>query len=618
MNLSACILKKEIAGLIIEIIRRDEMKEKRFSYWLIIILISILLPSCGPSQKQIDQLSTQIAYEIFSSLTPNASDTHRETPMPAFIEQALTSSPVEPISGLPDGTDGYPWWNDSVFYEIFVRSFYDSDGDGIGDINGIIQKLDYLNDGDPSTDTDLGITGIWLMPVFPSPSYHGYDVTDYYAINPDYGTMDDFRTLLDEAHTRGIRVIIDLVVNHTSNQHPWFQQAKDPSSPYHDWYIWSDTNPSYTGSWGQQVWFPIYGQYYYSTFTSGMPDLNYNNPDVTAQMEDVVQYWLEDVGVDGFRMDAAKHLIEEGTIQANSASTHNWWKDFRLFYKQIAPEALVVGEVWDDTSITAAYLQGDELDLSFEFWWAGAVIEAVNTGNNQALQSQMQTSDSQIPALQYATFLTNHDQDRVLDQLNNDENRMRIASALLLTSPGVPFIYYGEEIGMRGNQIHERIRRPMQWTGDAAFAGFTSGSPWQALGDGWMIANVADEMQNSESIWSNYRDLIKIRNEHAALRVGDLTLLTTTNNAIVSYLRVSEAETILVIINLSDQPVDAVWLAKSESLLTEGTYQLAPILGSDYFDPLEVNENGGLFHLLDTPQIEAYGVYILQLEADTP
>ncbi|MBG0786519.1 MAG: DUF3459 domain-containing protein, partial [Anaerolineaceae bacterium] len=569
---------------------------------LILILISALLPACGPSQEQINQLSTQIANEIYSSLTPNVTALPTETPTPQPMAVEIS---VDPILGLPEGTDGYPWWNDTLFYEIFVRSFYDSDGDGIGDINGIIQKLDYLNDGDPDTDSDLGITGIWLMPIFPSPSYHGYDVTNYYDINPEYGTMDDFKTLLEEAHSRGIRVIIDLVVNHTSNQHPWFTQAKDPSSPYHDWYIWSDTNPGYMGSWGQQVWFPIYGQYYYSTFTSGMPDLNYNNPEVTDQMEDVVQFWLEDVGVDGFRMDAAKHLIEEGMIQANSASTHNWWKDFRPFYKQINPEALVVGEVWDDTSITSAYLQGDELDLSFEFWLAGAVIEAVNAGDNQALEDQMEYSYSEIPNMQYATFLTNHDQDRVLNQVNSDENRMAAASALLLTSPGVPFIYYGEEIGMTGSQIHERIRRPMQWTGDAAFGGFTTGSPWQALGEGWMVTNVADERLDSDSIWSTYRDLIQIRNQHAALRVGDLVMLTTTDEAIISYLRVSEDEAVLVLVNLSNHPVDEVWLAKSDSGLSAGEYQLAPLLGSESFNPMHVSESGGIFHLIDTPQIPA-------------
>ncbi len=592
------------------------MNKKALIVIAVMCMIAILA-ACNPSQQQIDQLSTRIAGEIYGSLTATAIQTltspvETETPITPEIEPV--AYPVEPVIGLPQGTDGYPWWNDSVFYEIFVRSFFDSDGDGIGDLNGIIEKLDYLNDGDPETTTDLGITGIWLMPIFPSPFYHGYDVTDYYDINPEYGTVDEFKSLLDEAHARGIRVIIDLVINHTSSQHPWFLQAADPSSPYHDWYIWSDTDPGYTGSWGQQVWYPSHGDYYYSSFTSSMPDLNYTNPDVTAQMEDVVQFWLEDVGVDGFRMDAAKHLIEEGIIQANSDSTHAWWKDFRTFYEQISSDALVVGEVWEDTSITAVYLQGDELDLSFEFWLADAMISAVNGSWSEGVNNQMELSFSLIPDMQYAVFLTNHDQDRVFSQLDEDDQKMALAASLLLTSPGVPFVYYGEEIGMQGEQIHERIRRPMQWVGDAAYAGFTTGMPWQALGTGWMLYNVTDEAANPDSILSWYRTLINIRTQHAALRVGDLAVLTTTNDAVYSCLRVSDNEAVLVIINLSGQPVDEVWLTKSESSLQEGTYQLVPILGDGDFELIEFNGQGGLFHLVGEPQIPAYGVLIFQLQ----
>ena len=581
------------------------------------VCIIVILAACGPSQAQIDRLSTQIAGEIYGSLTATAAQalvTPVETVTPATSAVALDAYPVDPVTGLPQGTGGYPWWNDSVFYEIFVRSFYDSDGDGIGDLKGIIEKLDYLNDGDPNTTTDLGVTGIWLMPIFPSPSYHGYDVTDYYDINPEYGTMEDFTLLLTEAHARGIRVIIDLVINHTSSEHPWFLQAADPSSPYHDWYIWSDTNPAYTGSWGQQVWFPFHGSYYYGSFTSTMPDLNYTNPEVTAQMQDVAAFWLEEIGVDGFRMDAAKHLIEEGIIQANSDSTHAWWKDFRFFYKQVSPNALVVGEVWDDTWITAQYLQGDELDLSFEFSLADAMIRSANGGLSEAVSDQMNRSYSQIPDLQFATFLANHDQDRVFSQLGENEDKMALAASLLLTSPGVPFIYYGEEIGMVGSQIHERIRRPMQWLGDVAYSGFTKGSPWQAMGNGWKLYNVEDEANDLDSILSLYRDLINIRSQHAALRVGDLTLLTTTDEAVYSCLRVSDSETVLVIINLSDQPIDEVWLTKSGSSLQEGTYQLALIMGAGNYDPIEFNAQGGLFHLVNA-EIPAYGVIILQLQS---
>ena len=590
---------------------------KKASVFITGVCIIVILAACGPSQTQIDQLSTQIAGEIYGSLTATAAQAlvaPVETVTPATSAVALDAYTVDPVIGLPQGTDGYPWWNDSVFYEIFVRSFYDSNGDGIGDLQGIIEKLDYLNDGNPNNASDLGITGIWLMPIFPSPSYHGYDVTDYYDINPEYGTMEDFTQLLDEAHARGIRVIIDLVINHTSSEHPWFLQAADPSSSYHDWYIWSDTNPGYTGSWGQQVWFPFHGSYYYGSFTSTMPDLNYTNPEVTAQMQDVAAFWLEDIGVDGFRMDAAKHLIEEGIIQANSDSTHAWWKDFRSFYQQVSPNALVVGEIWDDTLITAQYLQGDELDLSFEFSLADAMLRSANGGLSEAVSNQMNRSYSQIPDLQFATFLANHDQDRVFSQLGENEDKMALAASLLLTSPGVPFIYYGEEIGMVGSQIHERIRRPMQWLGDVAYSGFTTGSPWQAMGNGWKLYNVEDEANDPDSIFSLYRDLINIRSQHAALRVGDLTLLTTTNEAVYSCLRVSNSEAVLVIINLSDQPVDEVWLTKSESSLQEGTYQLAPIMGMGNYDPIEFNAQGGLFHLVNA-EIPAYGVIILQLQS---
>ena len=252
--------------------------------------------------------------------------------MPAAVPAAVP--PVAPISGLPQGTDGYPWWNDSVFYEIFVRSFYDtSGGDGIGDLNGLIEKLDYLQ--------DLGVTGLWLMPIHPATSYHGYDVKDYYSINPDYGTLDDFKRLLAEAKKRNIRVIIDFVLNHTSQEHPWFVASQDAQSPNRSWYVWSKTDP------GQPHWHrAANGDYYYGFFGEHMPDLNYTNPEVTARMEDVARFWLQEIGVDGLRLDAAKYLVEEGTVVQNSDSTHQWYRNFRPEYKQYNPDAMTIGEVW--------------------------------------------------------------------------------------------------------------------------------------------------------------------------------------------------------------------------------------------------------------------------------
>ena len=269
------------------------------------------------------------------------------------------------------------WWKDAVFYEIFVRSFADSNGDGIGDFNGLTQKLDYLNDGDPKTTTDLGVTGIWLMPIQPSPSYHGYDVSDYYQINPDYGTIDDFKLFLSEAKKRGIRVLMDLVINHTALDNQWFMMSAGGYAKFADWYIWSDTNPGYKGPWGEDVWHPLAGHYFYGVFSEAMPDLNYRNPDVTAEMDNVADYWLQTVGVDGFRIDGAKHLIEQGETQENTDATHAWFKDFHSYLQTLNPEALTVGEVWSPSDDAAPYVADDELDLVFNFPLADDILAGV-------------------------------------------------------------------------------------------------------------------------------------------------------------------------------------------------------------------------------------------------
>src|SRR5574342_674378 len=316
---------------------------------------------------QMKNISNLIPILVFISVLSGCAAPTPTVTLAPTLESTAAPSPNE-------GREEFHWWNDTVFYEIFVRSFYDSDGDGIGDFNGITAKLDYLNDGDPNTTTDLGVTGLWLMPIHPSPSYHGYDVTDYYAVNPQYGTMDDFKRLLAEAHKRGIRVIIDFVLNHTSDQHPWFAASRDPNSPYRDWYVWSKTDPG-TGGWRV-----AYSGFYYGSFGDTMPDLNYRNPAVAKQMEDVVRFWLKDVGVDGFRLDAAKYLIEEGTVIQNSDSTHSWYRQFRSFYRNLDPQAMTVGEVWDISPTAASYAEGDQLDLTFDFSLAAAFLTSARAG----------------------------------------------------------------------------------------------------------------------------------------------------------------------------------------------------------------------------------------------
>ena len=533
-------------------------------------------------------------------------------PAPTATPTPAKAVPVQPVSGLPAGTDGYPWWNDTVFYEIFVRSFYDSNGDGIGDFNGLTAKLDYLNDGDPKTSTDLGVTGLWLMPIHPSPSYHGYDVTDYYNVNPQYGTLDDFKRLLAEAHQRGIRIIIDMVLNHTSSEHPWFMRAQDRQSPYRDWYIWLDIDPGFTGPWGEKVWHYSSSGYYYGVFWEGMPDLNYRNPAVTAQMEDVARFWLQDVGVDGFRLDGARHLIEAGTVQADTDLTHAWYRNFRQFYKNFSPQAMTVGEVWTTTDVVAKYVQGDQFDLAFDFDLANSFVNSAKNRSASDARLRLAIATKLFQPGQFATFLTNHDQNRVMSVLGDDVGKAKAAATLLLTAPGVPFVYYGEEIGLLGKKPDEDIRRPMQWTGEAN-AGFTTGTPWRAPYVDYERKNVAAQTNEANSLLAHYRTLIRLRNEHVALRVGDYYAVDANNKAVLASLRAAKGEVVLVVVNLDRDPLRDVQLSLGSGPLS-GQYAVLPVLGSGTFASLTSNAAGGFDAYQLLPELPANGSLILQLQ----
>ncbi len=499
---------------------------------------------------------------LITSCTPTVTQTL--TPSPTTI----TTSPSAAAAG---------WWRDAVFYEIFVRSFSDSDGDGIGDFNGLTRKLDYVQ--------SLGVSALWLMPIHPSPSYHGYDVLDYYAVNPQYGTMDDFKRLLDEAHRRGLRVIIDLVLNHTSSRHPWFLDANnDPQSAYHSWYVWSDASRG-------RYWHPGNQGYYFGLFCNCMPDLNYNNPDVTAQMQKATRFWLDDIGVDGFRMDAVKHLIEEGDKIENTPATHTWLKGFHTFYKTGNPDVYAVGEVFDATAFIAKTYTGDQLDQVFNFELASGFIHSANGGGKSALESALRFAARDLPSGEYATFLTNHDQDRVMDVLNNDVNKARVAAALLLTSPGTPFIYYGEEIGMLGKKPDEDIRLPMQWTDDPVTAGFTDGKPWRAPAATTVSANVAVQDKDANSLLNHYRALIALRNAQPALRTGSLVLLETGNPAVYASLRSEANETLLILVNLGGKVVTDYQLGSASAALQDGTYAPETLFGSGSAGTLTVANN---------------------------
>lgn len=468
----------------------------------------------------------------------------------------------KPTAASPATTQWkHDWVNSAVFYEVFVRSFADSNGDGIGDLPGLISKLDYLNDGDPKTTTDLGVDALWLMPVFVSPSYHGYDATDYDHINPAYGTNEDFARLCREAHRRGLRVILDLVLNHTSDQHPWFvASASSPKSDKRDWYVWRPDNPGWTQPWGRNpTWHEKNGAFYYGIFWGGMPDLNFRSPQVRAEMKRIAKEWL-DRGADGFRLDATRHLIEAGggAAQNDSPETHAFLSEFAGFVRSVKPEAILVGENWTDTDTIATYFGkadkvkgGDQLPMNFNFPLAGAIVDGVRKGDAQGLASTIREMQKTYPpGVIDAPFLTNHDMVRVATQLGGDPALLRSAAAVLLTLPGAPFLYYGEEIGLANGpgEDDEFKRTPMPWDATSR-GGFTTGKPWFAFAPGQEKINVAAETNDPNSLLASYRALVHARRLSEALRLGTLELLSSPGAAL-AFTRRTDRQSVLVLHNL--------------------------------------------------------------------
>jgi len=547
---------------------------------LSVFLIILALTACAPARP------TEIP-----TATPGVEPI--ETPLPGS----------EPAAGhaLPE-----KWWNETVFYEIFVRSFRDSDGDGIGDFDGITEKLGYLQ--------ALGITGLWLMPINPSSSYHGYDVTDYFAVNPDYGAMDDFKNLLEQAHEYDIKIIIDFVLNHTSARHPWFQAAQTPGSEYHNYYVWRDSDPGALGPWGAQAWYRASnGLYYYAIFWDQMPDLNYNNPKVREEVKQITAFWLEDVGVDGFRLDAARYLVEDQK-SADSDSNHSFLAEWGAYYRSLNPRAFTVGEAWTDNANVKPYVSTDtELDAAFNFDLSNAILDALNTSNNALLRFVLQTTIRDFPGQENANFITNHDMPRVMNQLgNNKESKAKAAAAILLTAPGIPFIYYGEEIGMSGTKPDELIRTPMQWSSDPG-AGFSSGIPWEPVNDDSLIVNVNAQAGDPTSLLNHYRTLIQLRNAHPALRNGKTYVAGSNSKKLVAYLRASGDDILLTLVNLDDEPVDKYTLNVSVGPLS-GDYQVVSLLDDSAVAQVTANDKGGFDDYAPLPEIPAYGVFVLQLK----
>lgn len=476
------------------------------------------------------------------------------------------SNPTTAPSGAAYAVDEQPG---TVFYEIFVRSFYDTNGDGIGDLNGVTAKLDYLK--------ELGIGGIWLMPINSSPSYHGYDTSDYYQINAEYGTIDDLKMLLDEAHKRDIKVIMDLVVNHSSTEHPWFKAAiSDENSPYRNWYtiVNADKNVKADGATGGNPWHANGNSKYLGVFWEGMPDFNFDEPKVREEMIAIGQYWLE-LGLDGFRLDAAKHIYGNFASTEKSADTQAknkaWWQEFRAGMITVKPDVYLIGEVWDSLAVIAPYFD-KAFDSAFDFDLASRILGAASGERDADFAFSLGRAygvyeKSSNGTFVDAPFLSNHDQNRVMTALTGNESHAKMAAAMLLTIPGTPYVYYGEELGMQGAKPDEFIREPMLWYSSPA--GGEGQTTWEPSRHNATSEAVSVEAQAAEedSMLNHYRELIKWRNEEPALRDGGIAefQLEPVNSKLSVYIRVTQKERVLVVHNLSGDQ-------QTTDLMTSETY----------------------------------------------
>ena len=497
------------------------------------------------------------------------------------------------------------WYRKAIFYELYVRAFADSDGDGHGDLRGATQKLDYLQ--------HLGVDCVWLLPLYPSPlKDDGYDISDYYGIHPQYGTLDDFKNFLAEAHKRGIRVILDLVLNHTSDQHPWFQAARaDRSSPYRDYYVWSDDDQKYkdariifidteTSNW---TWDEQAGQYFWHRFYSSQPDLNYDNPRVREEMRSVMRFWL-DMGVDGFRSDAVPYLFErEGTNCENLPETHAYLKELRQFIDAEYPGRILLCEANQWPEDVFPYVgTGDEFQMGFHFPIMPRIYMSIRKGDRSSLVWIMNRTPTISKASQWCIFLRNHDEltlemvtpeerewmwaeyapeprmrlnlgirRRLAPLLENDRRQIELANSLLFTMPGTPIIYYGDEIGMGDNiWLPDRngVRTPMQWS-NSPNAGF-SDAPAEMLYTPVVDTppyspaevNVEDQMEDPNSKLNFIRKLIAITKKQKSFGEGEFNWASSENEAIAAYFRSYDddvtSEQILVVNNLSCDPQDTV------------------------------------------------------------
>jgi maltose alpha-D-glucosyltransferase/alpha-amylase len=538
------------------------------------------------------------------------------------------------------------WYKDAIFYEVYVRGFYDSNGDGIGDFRGLTEKLEYLE--------WLGIDCIWLLPFYESPLKDGgYDISDYYSVLPEHGTLEDFQKFLAAAHAKGIRVIADLVINHTSDKHPWFQEARSsPDSSKRDWYVWSDTNQKYSEariiftdtersnwSWDEEA-----GAFYWHRFFSHQPDLNYDNPEVQQAILDVVFFWLE-LGIDGFRVDAVPYLFQrEGTNCENLPETHSFLIKLRKSVDEKYPNSLLLAEAnqWPE-DVVQYFGEGNEFHMAYHFPIMPRLFMALQQEDRRPIVEILERTPTIPESCQWGMFLRNHDEltlemvtdeerDYLYDEyakdprmrlnvgirrrlaplMENGRRRIELMHALLFSLPGSPFLYYGDEIGM-GDNIYlgdrDGVRTPMQWTSDRN-AGFSHADfarlYFPVIMDpvyGYQAVNVEAQQRYSTSLLNWVRELIHLRKRHAVFGRGALRLIKPQNRKVFAFVRAGLDKTVLCVFNLSQfaQPVELDLTAYRGLIPTEmlggtdfpsigdGPYQLALAPRGFYWFLLKTN-----------------------------
>jgi maltose alpha-D-glucosyltransferase / alpha-amylase len=486
------------------------------------------------------------------------------------------------------------WYKDALIYQLHVRTFCDSDGDGIGDFPGLTSKLDYL--------AELGISAIWLLPFYPSPLRDdGYDIADYTSIHPSYGRLEDFQRFLTEAHNRKLRVIVELVLNHTSDQHPWFQEARSSrENPRRDWYVWSDTDTKYAGvriifvdtEMSNWAWDTISKSYYWHRFFSHQPDLNFDNPAVREAMWQVMQFWL-DKGVDGFRLDAVPYLVErEGTACENLPETHEIIRELRRRMDAAYPGKMLLAEAnqWP-ADVRTYFGDGDEFHMAFHFPLMPRMFMALKLEDRKPVVEILERTPPIPESCQWTIFLRNHDEltletvtdierDYMYDEyamektmrinlgirrrlaplMDNDRRKIELLNGLLTSMPGTPVVYYGDEIGMGDNiYLGDRngVRTPMQWS-SGWNAGFSTADPERLYAPlisnpvfGYQVVNVQAQQRLQHSLLSWMKTLIRIRNSTRVFSRGSLEFLRPSNHRVLAYIRQLGGERVLVVNNLS-------------------------------------------------------------------